>query len=119
MTKKQKIAYYVLLVIISALFLWAAYMKFTENPQEVAGFVTAGLPLWFMQMIGIGEVLGVIGLWTDRFFRYGYEGLGLVLVGAFITTWMFVSIPFAFTIIIPAAILATIVWLQGKKAEAA
>ena len=48
----------------------------------------------------------------------GYEGLGLVLIGAFITTWMFVSIPFAFTVLIPAIVLYFIVRLHGKKVSA-
>ncbi|MDB5238716.1 MAG: DoxX family protein [Candidatus Parcubacteria bacterium] len=116
MTKTQKRIYYVLLVLISALFLFAAYSKLIEDPMQVAGFVAAGLPIWFMKMIGIGEILGVVFLWTKRFFRYGYEGLGLVLIGAFYTTWMFMSIPMAFTVVVPAAILTAVVQLHKRGA---
>ena len=85
MTKKQKITYFILLVIVSAVFLLAAFNNFISSQAEMAAFTSAGLPLWFMYVIGIGELFGVIGLWTRRFFRYAYEGLFLVLLGNHLT----------------------------------
>src|ERR1700744_6391624 len=83
--------------------------------MDVAGFAAAGLPVWFMYVIGIGELAGAIGLWIPHFFRYAYEGLFLVLAGAFGTTLAFVSIPFALLPLIVAILLGILVWLHSKK----
>lgn len=115
MTKKQKIAYYVLLILISLNFIAAAIPKLTNNDQAVQGFISAGLPLWFMYTIGVGELLGVIGLWTKKFFRYAYEGLFLVLLGAIGTTFAFVSHVEALFPLITAILLGLLVWLHNKK----
>ena len=119
MTKKQKIAYYILLVIISLLFLSASIPKLLALPVEVQGFAQAGLPVWFMYVIGIGELCGVVGLWTRKFFRYAYEGLFIVLAGAFGTTWAFMGFLLALLPLAAAVALGFIVWLDGKRRNAA
>lgn len=117
MTKKQKITYYVLLVVVSALFLMAAIFKLIGSPMEIAAFASVGLPVWFMYVIGIGELCGVIGLWTRTFFRYAYEGLFIVLAGAFGTT---LAVQGPVLCLIPLAtgvILAIIIRLNGRMSK--
>jgi len=114
MTKKTKITYYVLLVIVCAVFLMACIPKLLGQPMVVSGFAQAGLPVWFMYCIGIGELLGVIGLWTRRFFRYAYEGLFIVLGGAIGTTIAFQSLTFALLPLVVAIILGIVVRLHNK-----
>ncbi len=89
MIKKQKIAYYILLVLISLGFLFAAYPKLVANPMSVAGFAQAHLPIWFMYVVGICEVLGVIGLWIRRTAMYAAGGLFIILAGAIVVTLIF------------------------------
>ena len=112
MTTKQKIAYYVLLVIISLIFLSASIPKLLALPIEIAGFAQAGLPVWFMYAIGIGELCGAIGLWTRAFFRYAYEGLFIVLAGAFGTTWAFMGFLPALFPLATAVMLGIVVYLK-------
>jgi len=114
MTKKQKIIYYTLLAAISLLFIMAAVPKLLSQQVAITGFATAGLPIWFMYCVGIGEILGVIGLWTKTFFRYAYEGLFIVLVGAIVTTAVFQSVVFALFPFAVAYMLATLVSLNKK-----
>ena len=83
--------------------------------MAVAGFASVGLPLWFMYVIGIGEVLGPIGLWTRRFFRYAYEGMFIILTGAIVTTAIFQSVTLALFPLVVAIILGIVVWLHNKK----
>jgi hypothetical protein len=115
MTKKQKIIYYVLFVIISALFLFSGVPKLLTIPMEAAGFMKIGLPLWFMHLIGIGEILGAIGLWVRPVFRYAYEGLFLVLAGAFGTTLVFMGFAMAIFPLVVAILLGIVVWLHSKS----
>jgi len=118
MTKAQKIVYYILLVIVSALFLVASYSKLTGNAGAEAGFTLAGLPVWFMYFIGTAELLSVIGLWIARLQRYAATGLSIILAGAVVVTAVFVSIPEALFPLATAIALAAIVWLHGKKMSA-
>jgi uncharacterized membrane protein YphA (DoxX/SURF4 family) len=96
MTKMRQSIYYVLLVIVSAIFLLASFSKLSGNSMAEAGFTKIGLPIWFMYVIGIGELCGVVGLWIRPLFRYAYEGLFVVLAGAIVTTVAFVSVPARF-----------------------
>ena len=116
MTKKQKIVYYTLLVIVSILFLTASIFKLIGNNQDIAGFTATGLPIWFMYVIGIGEICGVIGLWTKPFFRIAYEGLFVVLIGAFGTTLAFMGILPALFPVVVAIMLGIVVRLRVKPA---
>jgi hypothetical protein len=115
MTKKQKIIYYVLLVVISGLFLFSGVPKLLTIPMAVAGFTKIGLPLWFMHIIGIGEIIGAIGLWIRPVFRYAYEGLFLVLAGAFGTTLVFIGFVMAIFPLVIAILLGVAVWLDNKS----
>lgn len=115
MTKTQKIIYYVLLVLVSGLFLVASYAKLTGNAGAAASFTMAGLPVWFMYFIGAAELLGVIGLWIDRLHAYAAAGLFIILAGAVVVTAVFVSVPEALFPIGTAVALGAIVWLHGKK----
>ncbi len=119
MTKTQKIVYNVLRVILTALFLFTAFDKLRDDPMAVAGFATIGMPVWFMYVIGVGELIGGIGLWFEKTFRYAYEGLFLVLLGAIVTTWIFVSKPVTLVPLVVAILLGILVWLHNKKSTPA
>ena len=115
MTKPQKITYYTLLVLVSALFLFSGISKLVAQPAAVQSFAQAGLPLWFLYAIGAGEVLGAIGLWIRPLFRYAYEGLFLVLLGAFGTTLTFVGAALALFPLAVGVALGVAVWLDRKR----
>lgn len=109
MTKSKKIVYYVLKVLISALFIFAAIPKLMADPMAVAGFTAAGLPLWFVYLIGISEVVGVIGLWIPFLRNWAALGLSVVLIGAITLTAIFVSIPMAILPLVALIVLGVVV----------
>lgn len=84
MTTTNKVAYYVMLVIVSALFLFAAYPKLIADPMAVEGFAAAHLPVWFLYLVGALEVLGVIGLWIPKTQKWAAWGLMVIMVGAIV-----------------------------------
>ncbi len=83
--------------------------------MAVAGFAKIGLPIWFMHIIGIGEILGAIGLWVRPVFRYAHEGLFLVLAGAFGTSLAFLGLAIALFPLVVAILLGIVVWLNDKS----
>lgn len=115
MTTTQKVIYYVLLVIVSALFLFAAFPKLTGDPMAVAGFTQAHLPIWFMYFIGIVEVLGVIGLWIPKTTKWAAWGLMIIMVGAVITTAVFTSVAMAIMPLVVGIVLWYITCLAKKR----
>lgn len=114
MTKKQKITYYILLVITSATFLFSSYSKLASNPQAIAGFASAGLPIWFMYFIGWAEALGAIGLWIPKLRKWAASGLFVILLGAVIVTVIYDSLLLALFPFVVSLILASVIALGNK-----
>jgi len=121
MTKKQKIAYYILLVMVSLIFIMASLSKLTSQPSAIAGFSVAHLPIWFMYFIGVAELAGVIGLWlrgaSPRFSQlrqWAASGLLIILAGAVVTTAAFVSVAEAFFPLVVGIIIGCIMRLDKK-----
>jgi putative oxidoreductase len=123
MTKSQKISYFVLLAITSALFVFTGYSKLASVPQVVQGFQVAHLPIWFMYFVGICEILGAIGLWfgvasnatSRKISLWAAYGLYIILAGAVITSAMFVSVSSAVFPLLVGVIIGVIVWLGNKR----
>ena len=118
MTKAHKIAFYILLVLTSALFLFTSYDKLSGDPMAKAGFAVAHLSVGFMYFIGVCELLGAIGLWIPKLRNWAAAGLFIILAGAVITTAIFVSAVEALFPLIAAVLLALVVWLGNKKHSA-
>ncbi|MES2315094.1 MAG: DoxX family protein [Patescibacteria group bacterium] len=119
MTKTHKIIFYTLLTLISIGFLGAAFPKLSSDPNAIAGFAQAYLPVWFMYFIGCAEVLGVIGLWIPKLFRFAAYGLWIILAGAIVTTILFTPMPgIAIIPAVYAIILGIIYWLNSKRGSA-
>jgi len=116
MTKTQKITYYVLLTLLSLGFIAAGIPKLMADPQAVAGFAMAHLPLWFLYFIGVAEIAGAIGLWIPKLFRYAAYGLWIILAGAVVTTIAFTTTPgMAVMPVVYGIILGIIFWLHKKR----
>jgi uncharacterized membrane protein YphA (DoxX/SURF4 family) len=113
----KKVIYYVLLVLISGLFLVASFSKLTGNPGAEAAFTVAHLPVWFMYFIGVAEVLGVIGLWIRSLQIYAASGLLIILAGAIIVTAAYVSAPEALFPFATGIALAIAVRLRHSTAR--
>lgn len=119
MTTTNKVVYYVLLVLVSALFLFAAYPKLVADPAAVQGFAQAHLPVWFMYFIGICELLGVIGLWITKTQKWAAWGLLIIMAGAVITTVIFQTVGMAILPLVVGIVLWYILHLNKKRGAAA
>jgi len=114
MNQKQKTIYYTLLVFISVIFFLSGLAKLLSKPAAVEEFSLVGLPMWFMYLVGLGEILGAICLWVKEVFQYAYQGLFLVLVGAFCATVLSYGFVAALYPLMVFAFLFIAVWLNKK-----
>lgn len=114
MTKTKKIVYYILLVLVSVMFVFSAYSKLSGDPMAAAGFAKAHLPLWFMYFIGIAELAGGIGLWIPKLQKWAIYGLYIILVGAVVVTAIFEN-PLLALFPVVFIILLTIILKLDKK----
>lgn len=117
MTKTQKIVYYVLLVVVSVMFVWSGYMKVSANPVSVQGFTDAHMAIWFMYFIGAAEILGGIGLWLPKLQKWAVYGLEIIMIGAVIVTVMNNPVYMAIMPVIFGAALWYIMKLGQKKSS--
>jgi len=115
MTKTQKITYYILLVLISALFIVSGISKLIGNAQAETSFTMAHLPLWFMYFIGVAEIAGVIGLWIRTLSSYAALGLFIVLAGACVTTYLEAGAVTALFPLVAAIVLGCVVYMGQKR----
>ncbi|TGD95525.1 DoxX family protein [Methylobacterium nonmethylotrophicum] len=69
-------------VLITALFVIAAGMKFAAVPFEVAVFARFGYPLWFMYVVGAAQLYGAVLLWVRGGTAFGALLLMVIMVGA-------------------------------------
>lgn len=115
MTKTKKIVYYVLLVLVSVMFAFAAYSKLMAGPEEAAEFAKFHLPMWFMYFIGVAELAGAIGLWIPKLQKWAVWGLQIIMVGAVVVTVMFDSVTMA---IAPAVFGVILYFIMKMGAEA-
>ncbi|HEY3738400.1 MAG TPA: DoxX family protein [Bryobacteraceae bacterium] len=77
----SKIARLVLRSVVSAVFLYAAFVKLT-HPYTFASY---GYSSAFAIVVGIAEICGAIGLWIPKVARYAAIGLAIIMVGAIYT----------------------------------
>src|SRR5687767_4626014 len=83
--KKNKIIYWSVTGLLSALFLMSAVMYLTKNPQITEGFTRSGYPLFLVTMLGVAKLLGAIALvnpWSKELKNWAYAGFTFVLIGA-------------------------------------
>ena len=115
MTTTKKIIYYLLLTLVSLLFIMASYSKLTDAPAAAAGFAQAHLPHWFMYFIGLAELLGGIALWIPKFSKWATYGLYIILAGAVVVTFLFNTKTMLLMPIGFGVILALLQYLGTKK----
>ena len=114
MSKSQKIIYYILLVLVSVLFVYAGIPKLIGSHQESVGFAMMHLPVWVMYVVGVAEIAGAIGLWIPKLQKWAAIGLMIIMIGAIILTLLFagtVAVIFPFVTLL----LVTAVAMLGAK----
>ena len=80
--------YYTSTVLLTLMMLFAAFMELSMNPEAVTTITSLGYPVYFITMIGIAKILGVIGIWQNKikFLReWAYAGFFIDFMSAFIS----------------------------------
>ncbi|WP_298518138.1 DoxX family protein [uncultured Kordia sp.] len=89
--KTQKIIYYVLTGLFTALMLFSASMYFFKNADMVKGFTSFGYPTYIIYPLGIAKILGLITIWQTKYKtikEWAYAGFFFNVVLAFFAHYM-------------------------------
>ena len=82
MSKGQKIAMWVISILLTCLFLFAGLPKLLMPAKMLSEWVYAP---WFLTFIGVCETLGAIGLLIPRLAALAAAGLSVIMIGAVYT----------------------------------
>ena len=63
--KTNRIVFYVVTGLFSAMVLFSAGMYFFNTPEVANEFAKLGYPLYIIYPLGIAKILGVIAIWTN------------------------------------------------------
>lgn len=116
--KTTKIVYWSSTGLLSAVFLMSAVMYLTMNAQLTEGFTKAGIPIYFIPLLGLAKLLGAIALvnpWFKGLKEWAYAGFTFVLLGA---TWVHISTatPFVMPLVFLALLALSYVYFQKISA---
>ncbi|NER13014.1 DoxX family protein [Leptobacterium flavescens] len=114
MNKFLTILKWTLIVLMALLFLSSAYPKILPNTAMINRFEAWGYQKWFLQFIGIAELLGTVLLCIPRFSFYGALTLIAVMIGA-VYTHLSTGIGSPGFAIITMILLALIAFLWKKE----
>ena len=111
---RNTIVFWVLRVLVAAVFLAAGIMKLVGAPMLVAEFDLVGLGQWFRIVTGILEIGGGILVLVPARSALGAAVLLLVDVGAFIAQVSVIHMDWVHTVVI-GALLAVLIYLQRQQ----
>ena len=112
MSKGQKIVMWVVSILLTCLFLFAAMPKLLTPDKIMSQWVYAR---WFLTFIGVCEMLGAIGLLIPRLAALAAAGLSVVMIGAVYTLvahHMNKELPFPIVVFI---LLMLVIFLRRKE----
>jgi putative oxidoreductase len=82
--KIKTIASWVVAVLLALAFLGAGFTKLSSQPMMVTEFTAFGLPMWFMYVTGVIEVVSAVLVLIPRLSGIGAALLVCVMVGALV-----------------------------------
>lgn len=111
------ISLWVLQGILAAFFVIAsAVPKLIGESTAVEIFDDIGIGQWFRYVVGVLEIAGGIGLVIPRLTRLAALGLGLVMIGAFITQAFIIDGGLvAITPLVLLALLGVVAWGRSRS----
>lgn len=89
--KTQKIVYYVITGLFTALMLFSAGMYFFKNADIVKEFTGFGFPTYIIYPLGIAKILGLITIWQTKYStikEWAYAGFFFNFILAFFAHYM-------------------------------
>lgn len=114
MSKGQKIAMWVVTILLTALFLFAGSTKLLTPEKMLSQWVYAR---WFLTVVGVCETLGAIGLLIPRLAALAAAGLSVIMVGAIYTLvnhHLYKELPFP---IVTLILLIGVISMRRKEAR--
>jgi putative oxidoreductase len=78
----KTILFWLLLIAMAAPSLYFGYTKLVTQKDKVDLFNRLGYPIWFMKVVGLGEVIGAITLLLEQTRIAGIVFIGIILLGA-------------------------------------
>lgn len=108
-SRGRTIATWVLRVVLGLMFLAAAGMKLTAQPDMVVEFDMVGLGQWFRVFTGLLELAGAVALLVPRTSLIAAAVLLLVDVGAFVAQVSVLHMDWIHTVVIGALLVVLIV----------
>lgn len=78
----KKTIFYILLVLSSAVFLFSGSGKLVGVEEAIKQNQSLNLDIWFIKLIGLFELMGIIGLWLPKFRPYATICLMVIMIGA-------------------------------------
>ena len=86
--KTIKITYYTSTVLLTLMMLIAAFMELSMHPEAVSTITSLGYPVYFITIIGVAKLLGILGIWQNKikFLReWAYAGFLIDFTSALIS----------------------------------
>ena len=105
-------------VLLSLMMLMGAFMELSFNPEAVATITGLGYPMYFIVIIGVAKLLGVIGIWQKwvPFLReWAYAGFFIDFTGALASHLFHGDGPEKYSAAILALILVTLSYWSYRK----
>lgn len=85
MKKRNKIIYWIATIWLSLGMLSSAIVQLLKMEEEIAFIIELGYPVYFLTLLGILKILGVVTLLIPRFpllKEWAYAGFSFAMVGA-------------------------------------
>ncbi len=83
--RRSHILVWILIIVCVIAYGAAGIAKVMGAEPMAEQFVSYGLPLWFMTLVGVGEILGVVGLLINGLATFAALGLAIIATGAIVT----------------------------------
>lgn len=112
----KKTGFYLVLGVLTAFFLMAGGAKLSGQQANVETFARFHLPLWFMYVIGVVEVLGAMGLWIPRLSAIAAVGLIGVMLAAVAFHVLFDPLVMALPALLAAGLLGVVAKVMWRRA---
>jgi apolipoprotein N-acyltransferase len=122
--KAQKISYWIATSVFVVGLSWSAIQYLVEAPKMVATITGLGYPVYFMKLLGVAKLLGVVAIVIGRFEtlkEWAYAGFSFNLIAASVShvasgdpAWK-AAVPLAFLAVLMVSYAA---WKRLRRAVA-
>src|ERR1700739_889695 len=88
MEKRKLIWYWIITVLLSFCIFFGGFVQTLQLPDVLKGFKPLGYPIYFISLIGIWKMLGVIAILVPKFRllkEWAYAGIFFTMTGAVIS----------------------------------